>query len=129
MRAFPTCSTAWAGPTDRAAACRVGPSLRCGLRASRARAKETAIKLLVKVVPASSRNGIAGWLGERLKVRVSAPAERGRANEAVEATLAEALGVARDRVRVVGGKSSPRKVVEVRGLSESEVYSRLPNGV
>jgi len=76
-------------------------------------------------VPASSRNAIAGWLGERLKVRVSAPPERGRANAAVEATIAEALGVSSECVRVVGGRSSPRKVVEVIGLPEAEVHRRL----
>ena len=76
-------------------------------------------------MPASSRDGIAGWLGERLKVRVSAPPERGKANAAVEATIAEALGVPRECVRVVGGKASPRKVVEVVGLPEAEVYRRL----
>jgi uncharacterized protein (TIGR00251 family) len=84
--------------------------------------------LLVKVVPASSRNEIAGWLGETLKVRVTAPAERGKANAAVEKTLAEALGTTKESVRVVRGSTSPRKVVEVAGLSESEVYRRLSKG-
>jgi hypothetical protein len=58
-------------------------------------------------------------------VRVTAPAERGKANAAVEETLADALGVARDSVRIVRAASSPRKVVEIAGLSESEVYRRL----
>jgi uncharacterized protein (TIGR00251 family) len=83
------------------------------------------MQLEIKVVPGASRDGIAGWLGERLKIRVSAPAERGRANAAVEAILAEALGVAPGQVRVVAGTSSPRKRVEIAGLSEAEVRSRL----
>ncbi|MBA3345187.1 MAG: DUF167 domain-containing protein [Gemmatimonadales bacterium] len=44
-------------------------------------------------MPASSRDCIAGWLGDVLKVRASAPAGGGQANSAVEALLAEALGV------------------------------------
>jgi uncharacterized protein YggU (UPF0235/DUF167 family) len=60
---------------------------------------------------------------------VSAPPERGRANAAVEATIAEALGVSNECVRVVGGKTSARKVVEVVGLPEVEVYLRLSKGV
>ena len=88
----------------------------------------TTIKLPIKVVPASSRNCIAGWLGETLKVRVTAPAERGRANAAVEMTLAEALGVSQKCARVITGKTSPRKIVEIVGLSESEVYRRLSKG-
>jgi uncharacterized protein YggU (UPF0235/DUF167 family) len=51
------------------------------------------MKLTIKVVPASSQNGLAGWLGDTLKVRVTAPPERGKANAAAEATIAEALGV------------------------------------
>ncbi len=42
------------------------------------------MKLDLKVVPKSSRDCIAGWLGDALKVRVRAPAERGKANAAVE---------------------------------------------
>jgi hypothetical protein len=49
----------------------------------------------VKVVPASSRNRVAGWLGGTLKVTVTAPAEGGKANAAVTTTLAEALGLPR----------------------------------
>ena len=81
--------------------------------------------LRVKVVPASSRNYIAGWLGDTLKVRVTAPAEDGRANAAVEAIVAEALGLPRDGARIVAGRSSPRKVLAITGLSESDVYQRL----
>lgn len=82
----------------------------------------------IKVVPASSRNCVAGWLGEALKVRVTAPAERGRANAAVETTIAEALGVSKECIRVVTGKTSARKAVEIIGVSESEVYRRLSKG-
>lgn len=77
------------------------------------------------MVPGSSRSGVAGWLGDALKVRVTAPAERGRANAAVEQTLARALDLPPDRVRVVTGRASPRKVVEIVGLSEAEARRRL----
>ena len=79
----------------------------------------------VKVVPSSSRNCIAGWLGDTLKVRVTAPPEGGRANAAVEATVAEALGLSNDATRIVSGRASPRKVLEISGLSEADVYQRL----
>jgi uncharacterized protein len=89
----------------------------------------SAVRLSVKVVPGASRSGIAGWLGDTLKVRVTAPAEQGKANAAVEALLAEALGLPRDRVRIASGTASPRKVVEIAGLSEAEVRSRLEQAV
>ena len=71
---------------------------------------------------------MAGWLGDTLKVRVTAPAERGKANAAIEAILAEALDISSASARVVAGKASPRKVVEITGLSEVEVYRRLSKG-
>lgn len=79
----------------------------------------------MKVVPGASRDAIAGWLGDALKVRVSAPPERGKANAAVEALLAEALGVAPPDVRIVAGQASARKQVEVAGLTAGEIRERL----
>lgn len=85
----------------------------------------TAIRLPVKVVPGSSRDCIAGWLGETLKVRVRAPAERGKANAAVEKVVAEALGVSKECAQIVRGRTSPRKTIEISGLSEADVHQRL----
>jgi uncharacterized protein (TIGR00251 family) len=82
-------------------------------------------KFPIKVVAGSSRNGVAGWSGNMLRVRVSAPAERGKANAAVETLLSEALGLSRGGAKIVSGSTSPRKVVEIVGLSESEVRRRL----
>jgi hypothetical protein len=89
---------------------------------------DAAIRLKVKVVPGSSRDSIAGWLGDTLKVRVTAQPERGKANAAVEAAIAEVLGIPIKSARVIQGRTSPRKIVEVLGLSESDVYRRLAKG-
>lgn len=35
------------------------------------------VRLKVKVVPGASRPGVAGWLGDALKIRVAAPRRRG----------------------------------------------------
>jgi len=85
------------------------------------------MKLSLKVVPSSSRDCIAGWLGESLKVRVSAPAEHGKANAAVEKIVANSLDVPRKCVCIVTGKTSAQKVIEIKGLSEAEVYQKLSN--
>jgi uncharacterized protein (TIGR00251 family) len=85
----------------------------------------SAIKLRIKVVPSSSRNAIDGWLGDTLKVRVTAPPERGKANAAVETIIADAIGVPSQNVRVASGQTSARKIVEIVGLSEAEVHRRL----
>lgn len=46
----------------------------------------------VWVVPGSSRDSIDGVHGDALKVRVAAPPDRGRANDAVAALLSEHFG-------------------------------------
>jgi uncharacterized protein YggU (UPF0235/DUF167 family) len=58
-----------------------------------------------------------------------APPERGKANAAVEKIIAEALGLSNDAVNIVKGPTSPRKVVEIAGLSEPEIRSRLDQNV
>jgi len=81
--------------------------------------------LAVKVVPGSSRDRVVGVLGEALKVATSAPPEKGRANVAVAAILAEALGVEASAVRLRSGPGSPRKEFLVAGLSAEEIRRRL----
>ena len=72
------------------------------------------VTLAVKVIPKSSRNEIAGVLDDgTLRIRVAAAPEKGKANEALCAFLAEELGIAKSRVTVVRGHSSSRKLVRI----------------
>ncbi len=81
--------------------------------------------LPVKVVPGASRDRLAGLLGDRLKVTVSRPPEKGAANRAVAALLAGALGLRPREVELMAGASSAEKTFLVRGLSAAEVRGRL----
>lgn len=83
------------------------------------------IRIALKVVPGSTREGIAGWLGDALKVRVRAPAEAGRANAAVVRVVAEALGLSADAVRIAAGGSSPKKTLEIDGLDLATLRARI----
>lgn len=83
------------------------------------------MKLKVKVVPGASTDGISGWLGDRLKVRVTQPPEKGKANTAVENLLCRSLDLPAGSVRVVSGSTSPLKTVEIDGLSAEEINQRL----
>ncbi|MBI2900978.1 MAG: DUF167 domain-containing protein [Planctomycetes bacterium] len=78
--------------------------------------------LAVKVVPGASRSRIARW-GDRLKVCVTAPAEKGKANAAVIELLSEFFGAP---VVLRSGAGGPLKTVEVR-LSRAEVEERIRN--
>ena len=78
------------------------------------------------MVPGASKDGIVGWLGDALKVRVKACAEKGKANKAVIAVVAKALGVPRDNIKIASGSTSPHKVIEIDGISEAELSDKLP---
>ena|SRR5215510_10269729 len=79
------------------------------------------VRLLVKAVPGARRDEIAGRLGERLKVRVAAPPEGGKANQAICDLLAAALGVRARDVLIVAGQSRAEKTVEINGVDEGAV--------
>ena len=72
-----------------------------------------ALIIRVKAVPGAARDAIAGPLGDRLKVRVAAPPEGGRANASIKRLLAAALGVPDPTVRVVHGMRSSQKSIRV----------------
>lgn len=82
-------------------------------------------RIVVTVSPGASRTELAGRHGEGWKARIAAPPERGRANEALLALLAEKLGLPRSRLAVVAGQTSRRKIVEVAGLDLDEIARRL----
>ncbi len=82
-------------------------------------------RLRLRVSPGASRSEVVGRYREGWKVRVAAPAERGRANEALLRLLAEALGVPKSSLRIVRGQRSREKLVAVDGLEAAEVRRRL----
>ncbi|MDP2950599.1 MAG: DUF167 domain-containing protein [Chloroflexota bacterium] len=79
----------------------------------------------LKVSAGASRDAVAGWQEDVLRVRVATPPERGKANEAVLRLLAAALGVERRRLRIVRGHTSRDKLVQVDGLDQAEIRARL----
>src|SRR5262245_32143287 len=83
------------------------------------------VRIAVKVVPGARRDEIAGMLGERLKVRVAAPPEGGKANGALCRVIAETLGIKPTAVRVVAGHSSAEKTVEIEGVDAERIARML----
>jgi uncharacterized protein len=75
------------------------------------------VAVRLKVVPGASRTKIAGVLGDRLKLSVAAPAEGGKANDAVCGLLAEVFGVSKRNALIESGHAQPQKVAVVTGVS------------
>ena len=81
--------------------------------------------LFIKAVPGARRDEIAGPLGDRLKVRTSAPPEGGRANKAICALLAAAIGVRASAASIRQGQTNPEKTIRLQGVSAVEASIRL----
>jgi hypothetical protein len=72
------------------------------------------VTLRVKVIPRSSKNEVGGELADgTLKVHVTAPPEKGKANEQVCAVLAAYYQVPVRAVEIVTGHGNPQKVVRI----------------
>lgn len=67
----------------------------------------------LRLRPGGGRTAFAGQIGDRLRVRVTAPPLEGRANAALVKFLARQFRVARSRVRLVAGEFARDKVVEI----------------
>src|SRR5262249_52437534 len=75
--------------------------------------------------PGSKRNAVLGERSGALRVAVTTPPEKGKANAAIQAVLAEALGLKTGQVALLSGATSRRKRFLVAGISPEELGRRL----
>jgi hypothetical protein len=73
------------------------------------------LRLLVS--PGAPRSEVVGLFGDRLKLRLAAPPEKGAANQELLAFLARLLKVPKNSLKLTGGAKSRAKVVAVLDLS------------
>jgi uncharacterized protein (TIGR00251 family) len=83
------------------------------------------VVLPVKVVPGSSKTSISGILGGMLKVKVSAPPEKGKANQCIIEYLAKQLSAKKKAINIISGSTNPVKQVQIMGISAQNVLEKL----
>jgi uncharacterized protein (TIGR00251 family) len=81
--------------------------------------------LPVLAQPGSKRNAILGERAGALRVAVSAPPEKGKANAAIQELLAETLGCRVNQVTLVSGATSRRKRFLIGGISVQALSNHL----
>ena len=81
------------------------------------------VVLDVKVVAGSSRTAIAGTMDGMLKVKISVAPEKGKANRCLIDFLAKKLGIKKKALRIISGKTSPIKQLEIRDVSVEDVLA------
>jgi uncharacterized protein (TIGR00251 family) len=83
------------------------------------------VLLRLHVQPGAGRTAVVGRHGDALKVRVAAPPQGGRANDACAALLAGVLGVSQSAVELTSGAESRSKRFRIDGLDAEDVRRRL----
>lgn len=85
--------------------------------------KETKISIVVR---ANARtNEITKAKDGSLILRTTATPEKGKANKAIITLLSASLGLAKQAITILYGKTSSKKIVVIKGLTQEEIYSRL----
>jgi len=71
--------------------------------------------------PGAKRNEILGFRGDVLYAKVTAVAEKGKANQALLELVADTFGVPQSAVAIVRGQTSRNKVVAIQGLTREDL--------
>ncbi|MBK9171186.1 MAG: DUF167 domain-containing protein [Bryobacterales bacterium] len=75
----------------------------------------------IRVHPRAKRNAVEPKLGEAYRLHLAAPPVEGKANDACIRYLAERFAVPRAAVRIVSGRTSRTKLIEVDGATAADV--------
>ena len=82
------------------------------------RVEGSLIRLLVKAVPGASKNAVTGIQDGRLRIRIAASPEDGKANEELRSFLAKLLGLPKKEGSLTGGERSRLKTITLPLSSE-----------
>ena len=83
------------------------------------------MNLDVQINANASRSEIVGWLGDRLKIKVKAPAVEGKANAELLRFLAEKLGIRANQLRIIRGETAKLKTICIDDVDEAQLRGLL----
>jgi len=92
-------------------------------------ATQDGIVIRVRAQPGARRNGVTGVREGELCVAVTAPPDRGRANDAIVKVLAETLSVPRSRIKILSGDTNRHKRLLVEGTALVEIVAALRGAI
>lgn len=72
------------------------------------------MRIYVRVMPRASKNEVIKISEGEYKVRVTAPPEKGKANETVTELLADYFDVSKYAVNIIAGKTTKTKIIDIR---------------
>ena len=86
------------------------------------------VKIHVKVTPKAKNNVIENWpsiqnLADEIRIRVTAPPEKGQANKAVIELLSKNLNIGKSSVILLSGDTSRNKTFLLKGLEMKDMHN------
>jgi uncharacterized protein (TIGR00251 family) len=83
--------------------------------------------IVVEVIanPSAKRDAILGERAGALRVAVTAAPEKGKANEAIQTVLSQAIDCKRTQITLVSGETARRKRFLIEGIAQDELNRRL----
>ena len=81
--------------------------------------------LPVRAQPGARKNEIRGEQGGMLKVSVTQPPEKGKANKALIALLSKSLSLRRSQLELIAGETSRQKQLLVRDVTPKDLSHRI----
>jgi hypothetical protein len=85
--------------------------------------------LPVRAHPGARRNEIRGEQNGMLKVSVTPPAEKGKANQALIALLSKGLSVRKSQIELISGATSSQKRFLVREVTVADLADRIGRSI
>ncbi len=86
---------------------------------------ENKARISVHVYPNAVKNEIVGLTNGVLRVKLSVPPVKGKANRELVAFLSRLLGLKKDSISIIKGHTTRKKVVVIDGLSQESVLELL----
>ena len=82
----------------------------------------------IRVIPNATKNEIAGFAGNVLRVKIAAPPVKGKANEELLDFLCRLLAVDKNRISIIRGHTARNKVIAIDGISKQSATELLLSG-
>jgi len=83
------------------------------------------ITLAIKVTPNASKNEVLGSSEGIWRLKIAAPADKGKANKELIEFLSKRLRIRKSDVTIIKGYTSHNKKIAITGLTLKEVIARL----
>jgi uncharacterized protein (TIGR00251 family) len=85
-------------------------------------------KISVHVYPNATGNEITGLINGVLRVRISAPPAKGKANKELLAFLCQRLALNKDRIDIIKGHTTRNKIIAIDGMTKETALKLLLPG-